>query len=244
MKRNLKLVLGVCLMLGAAGFSITATAADAVAIVRGVLDKLSPGQWRGEYAFTNYRVDGTRHDYSLLVQAFDSKTVHVSFLEPPTDAGRQILNRDGEIWSFLPDTRKIVRLADRESIGNGDFNNADVLRMNWLDIYEPKLAKESDSQYVIDLEGKKGANATYFLVRLWVLKKDMQPVQQFFYDDSGHHLKTLKYRDVKTFGGITRPSTLIMENVVTGQRTVLIVKDFKREHNLPESRFKQENLGK
>ncbi|MDH4262437.1 MAG: outer membrane lipoprotein-sorting protein [Spirochaetia bacterium] len=216
----------------------------AVEIVSNVLNKLSPGQWIARYAFTNYRVDKSEQSYSLEVIAKDSKTIHVSFFEPPRDKGRQILNINGEIWSFLPDSRKIVRLADRDSIGNGDFNNADVLRLNWLDLYNVKVVKESPTQYVIDMTSQKNSGAAYFLIRLWVLKSDLQPVQQYFYDNAGHHLKTLKYRDVKEFHGINRPATLIMENVITGQRTVLVVKDFQKSQGLSESRFKPDNLGK
>jgi len=234
----------ICLAIIFAGLVQNSHAADATSIVRSVLEKLAPGQWEGDYAFTNYRVDGTRHDYSLHVLARDNKTVHVTFLAPATDAGRQILNRDGEIWSYLPDSRKIVRLADRDSIGNGDFNNADVLRMNWLDLYTPKLAKESATQYVIDLQAKPKESPAYYLVRLWVLKKGLEPIQQYFYDDAGHHLKTLKYRDIKVYNGIRRPGLMVMENVITGQRTVLVVNQFKKVSNLPETRFRQENLGK
>jgi outer membrane lipoprotein-sorting protein len=218
--------------------------AKALGIVADVLAKLSPGQWIARYGFTNYRVDKSQQSYSLEIAARDSKTVHVSFFDPPRDKGRQILNINGEIWSFLPDSRKVVRLADRDSIGNGDFNNADVLRLNWLDLYDVKLVKESAGQYVIDMTAKKDSGAAYFLIRLWVLKAGGQPVQQYFYDNAGHHMKTLKYRDVKVFHEISRPATLIMENVITGQRTVLEVKDFQRSPGLPESRFKPDNLGK
>lgn len=213
-------------------------------IVSAVLSKLSPGQWRARYAFTNYRVDHTQQSYSLMIQAKNSKTVHVSFFDPPRDKGRQILNVNNEIWSYLPDSRKVVRLADRDSIGNGDFNNADVLRLNWLELYDVKLVKESRSQYVIDMTAKKNSGATYFLIRLWVLKNSLQPIQQYFYDNGGHHLKTLKYRDVKTFHGIERPALMVMENVISGQRTVLQVLDFESVSNLPENRFLPDNLGK
>ena len=218
--------------------------AKAEEIVKSVLGKLSPGQWIARYAFTNYRVDKTEQSYSLEIQARDSKTIHVSFFDPPRDKGRQILNIDGQIWSFLPDSRKVVRLADRDSIGNGDFNNADVLRLNWLDLYDVKVVKESATQYVIDMTAKKESGAAYYLIRLWVLKAGNQPVQQYFYDNAGHHLKALKYRDVKVFHEIARPSLLIMENMITSQRTVLEVKDFQKSSGLPESRFKSDNLGK
>lgn len=218
--------------------------AKAIDIVSNVLSKLSPGQWLASYAFTNYRVDKTEQSYSLKIAARDSKTIHVSFYEPPRDKGRQILNINGEIWSYLPDSRKVVRLADRDSIGNGDFNNADVLRLNWLDLYDVKLVKETNAQYVIDMTAKKNSGAAYYLIRLWVLKAGGQPVQQFFYDNAGHHMKTLKYRDIKTFHDIARPSLLIMENIITGQRTVLEVKDFQQSSGLSENRFKPDNLGK
>jgi outer membrane lipoprotein-sorting protein len=216
----------------------------ALSVVEDVLKRLSPGQWTGRYAFTNYRVDGTEQSYSLMVQAKDSSTVHVSFYSPPRDKGRQILNSNGEIWSFLPDSRKVVRLADRDSIGNGDFNNADVLRLNWLDMYDVKIVKESAKQYVVDMTAKKDSGAAYYLIRLWVLKAGNQPVQQFFYDNAGHHLKTLKYREVKNFNGIERPGLMIMENVISGQRTVLKIEDFQKSSGIPDSRFRPDNLGK
>lgn len=219
-------------------------AADAASIVMSVLQKISPGQWQGDYSFTNYRTDGTQHSYRLSVKARDSRTVFVLFLEPAREAGRQLLNRNGEIWSYLPDSRKIVRLADRDSIGNGDFNNSDVLRMNWLDDYNLEIVKESPKQYVIDMKAKAGGRATYHKVRLWVSKNGQQPIQQYFYDESGHHLKSLKYRDERNFHGIVRPSQLVMENVITGQRTLLKVKDFSKTSGITESRFRQENLGK
>jgi len=215
----------------------------AIEIVRSVLDKLSPGQWKAEYDFVNHKTDGSQNAYSLEIMSFDPNTAFISFTQPRREAGRQVLNKEGELWSYLPDSRKIVRLTDRDSIGNGDFNNADVLRLNWLRDYTPAIAKDSEKQTVIDLTAKTNT-ATYYKIRLWVAKAGNQPIQQFFYDESGHHMKSLKYQDVKSFGGLERPALLIMENVQTGQRTQLTVRTFSKEQGLPANRFRQENLGK
>ncbi len=217
--------------------------ANAVKIVQDVLAKIAPGQWKGEYDFVNYRTDGSQSAYSLEIMSFDPNTAFISFTQPRREAGRQVLNKEGEIWSYLPDSRKVVRLTDRDSIGNGDFNNADVLRLNWLRDYTPTVAKESEKQTVIDLTAKTNT-ATYYKIRLWVSKANGQPLQQFFYDESGHHMKSLKYQEVKSFNGHERPSLMIMENVQTGQRTQLTIKSFSREQSLPANRFRQENLGK
>jgi hypothetical protein len=219
-------------------------ATDARNIVQAVIDKLAPGQWEGVFDFTNFRVDGSRHPYTLRILGRDKLTVHLTFIKPERDQGRQILNKAGALWSFLPDSRKIVRLANRDAIGNGDFNNADVMKLNWLDSYRPKIIKTSDKQYIIDLTAIPGQDATYNMIRLWVNRSNLQPIQQYFYDEGGHHLKTLKYRDVKNFNGIRRPGTLIMENVITGQRTLLVVRNFRKAGRIPESRFQPENLGK
>ncbi len=218
-------------------------AAEAGVVVQAVLDKLAPNQYSAEMDFVNYRTDGTEQAYSISLLALNVLTLHLTFSAPRRDAGRQILNRDGEIWSYLPDSKKIVRLTDRDSIGNGDFNNADVLRLNWLADYKPEIVKETEKQIILDLNAKTNT-ATYFKIRLWVDKVSLQPLQQNFYDEGGHHMKTLKYQQVKSFSEVTRPSFLVMENVQTGQRTTLSYKNFQKEKNLPTTRFKQENLGK
>ncbi|MDH5721636.1 MAG: outer membrane lipoprotein-sorting protein [Spirochaetia bacterium] len=236
----------ISLIIAAFFFDVKLYAAEdrATSVIETVLEKLAPGKWRGKYDFVNYRTDGSKHEYTLEIQAINNKTVHVTFLSPLREKGRQILNKDGEIWSYLPDSRKVVRLAGRDSIGNGDFNNADVLKLNWLDDYTAKLVKESDKQFVVDLTAKKNSSADYHLIRIWILKKTMQPVQQYFYDNIGHHLKTLKYRDVKNFHGIERPSLMVMENVITKQKTLLKILDFNKANRMPESRFQPSNLGK
>lgn len=236
-----KMMLLILLVFNSALFSETN---KAEIIIQKILDRLAPGTWQGKYDFTNFRTDGSKHDYTLEIQALNNKTVHITFLSPLREKGRQILNKDGEIWSYLPDSRKVVRLAGRDSIGNGDFNNADVLKLNWLDDYTPQIVKESDKQYVIDLTAKEKSDADYHLVRLWILKENLQPVQQYFYDNIGHHLKTLKYREVKKFYNIERPSLMVMENVITKQKTLLKIIDFKKTKSLPKNRFMQSNLGK
>ncbi len=213
-------------------------------IVLQVLDILAPGEFKGHYVFTNYRTDGSINAYTINVLAKNRSLLHLTFASPAREAGRQILNKNGEIWSYLPDSRKVIRLADRESLANGDFNNADVMKLNWHDDYTATLAKQSAQQLVIELQAKPDKNPTYFHMRLWVFKDNHQPIQQYFYDQAGHHLKTLKYRKIRSFGNLTRPSQLIMENVVTGQKTVLDIMEFQATKNLPIERFSQDNLGK
>jgi outer membrane lipoprotein-sorting protein len=82
-------------------------------------------------------------------------------------------------------------------------------------------------------------------MRLWVDKKGGQPVQQQFYDSRGTLLKRCLYGDVKSFGGgIERPARLVMENVITKQKSELVVQEVTKVDSLPDSRFVVDNLGK
>ena len=224
-------------------FAASGWAASADEWVRTVLEKLAPGAYTADLDFVNYRVDGTESPYSLRLSSLNEDAVFVLFSEPRRDAGRQILNKAGEIWSYLPDSRKVVRLSDRDSIGNGDFNNADVLKLTWVRDYSAKVAKDGAKQVVVDMDARTNT-ATYYRMRLWIDKATGQPLQQYFYDEAGHHLKTLQYQKPVSFDGLVRPAFLLMINVQTGQKTSLTYKSFAKAPGLTAARFLPENLGK
>ena len=49
---------------------------------------------------------------------------------------------------------------------------------------------------------------------------------------------------MKAFGSVERPSFLVMENVITKQKSELRVLNMEFPGTLPESRFRVDNLGK
>lgn len=212
-------------------------------VVASIEKNLAPKNFKAVYTFTNYRVDGTVMNYEVRFTVKDVDHSHGYFLKPEREKGREVLRQKDIIWTFMPSVGRAVRIADRESFAGGDFSNADILRVDWSNQYKTELAKETSKQWIIDLVSKSPDSA-YAKMRLWVDKKNSQPVQQQFYDSKGTLLKRALYGSNKTFGTITRPARVMMENVITHQKSEMKILELNFVSNVPESRFTVDNLGK
>lgn len=218
--------------------------ADTASEVIGKVEKsLSPPNFKAIYQFTNYRLDGTVGAYDVRFTVKDVNHSHGYFLKPEREKGREILRIKDTIWTFMPSVARAVRVADRESFAGGDFSNADVMRVDWLAQYDAAMAKETKNQYIIDLVAKN-TDAAYAKMRIWIDKSNTQPVQQYFYDTKGTLLKVCKYGSIKTFGTVTRPSRLVMENVITKLKSEMLILDLQFESKIPDGRYVVDNLGK
>jgi hypothetical protein len=223
--------------------SLLAYADTATEVIGKVEKNLSPPNFKAIYQFTNYRLDGTVGAYDVRFTVKDVNHSHGYFLKPEREKGREILRLKDTIWTYIPSVARAVRVADRESFAGGDFSNADVMRVDWLAQYHASMAKETKNQYIIDLLAKN-TDAAYAKMRLWIDKAGTQPVQQHFYDSKGTLLKVCKFGSVKTFGSVTRPSKLVMENVITKLKSEMQILDLQFESKIPEGRYAVDNLGK
>lgn len=213
------------------------------AVVLEIESTLAPKNVKAKYHFINKRSDGTDSEYTVLFDIGDSDHARGLFIEPPREKGREILRIGEEIWTYMPSAGRTVRVADRDSFAGGDFSNADVLRVDWSNQYENKLKKELSDQWIFE-QVAKSKEASYAKMLLWVDKKSRQPVQQIFYDSQGTKLKRLRYGDVKKFKKITRPTRLVMENLITKQKSEMHVLQFELVSEIKGSRFVPDNLGK
>jgi len=232
------MVVGALLWCGAA------MAQTPLALLRQVESSLAPGSFTALYEFTNHRLDGTVGKYRVRFQIRDADHVFGVFERPEREKGREILRVEDALWTFIPSVGRSLRIADRDSFAGGDFSNADVLRVDWSARYDVRLAKETVNQWILDLTAKPKAEATYARMRLWIGKHDTQPVQQNFYDSNGTLLKQCRYGAAQRFGAVTRPALLEMENVITGQKTVLRVLELRPGETFEATRFAVDRLGK
>ncbi len=216
---------------------------DVRAVVAKIEGNLAPKGYQAINSFVNTRIDGTIVSYEVRFQSKDVDHNHGLFLKPEREKGREILRLGDNMWTWMPSVGRVVRVADRDSFAGGDFSNADILRIDWLNRYEPELAKETPKQWIIDLKAKT-PDAPYAKMRLWVDRESGQPVQQQYYDSNGTLLKRCLYGSVQKFGLITRPAHLVMENVITKQKSELKILEMRFDQAIPESRFVVDNLGK
>ncbi|MCX6130457.1 MAG: outer membrane lipoprotein-sorting protein [Proteobacteria bacterium] len=216
---------------------------DVKALIATIEGKLAPKAYQAVNSFVNTRTDGTVVAYEVRFLSKDADHNHGIFLKPEREKGREILRLGDNLWSWMPSVGRVVRVADRDSFAGGDFSNADILRIDWLNQYNPELAKELPKQWIVDLKAKV-PDAPYAKMRLWIDKSNQQPVQQQYYDSNGTLLKRCLYGSVQKFGPIERPAHLLMENVITKQKSELKILEMRFDVSIPDSRFIVDNLGK
>jgi outer membrane lipoprotein-sorting protein len=246
MQKSYKTMIALtCLHFGM-NFTNSASASDTIKaddIIVGIEAVLAPPNVKIVYDFVNQRLDGSTSQYQVRFEIKDSDHARGSFLKPDREKGREILRLKDEIWTYVPTASRIVRIADRDSFAGGDFSNADILKADWSKRYTSSILKDLPEQWIIELKAKN-ADATYDSIRMWVDKKSKLPVQQFFYDSHGTKLKRLRYGKTTTFGKITRPAKLVMENLITKQQSEMEVIELVAVQEIPDSRFVVDNLGK
>src|SRR2546428_6319172 len=118
--------------------------------------------------------------------------------------------RVGEsMWVYMPNLKRALRIASRDSFQGGDFNNADALRVNYVADYEPVLTGADDpSLWLLELTAKT-KDAAYDKIKLWVRREDRLPAKAEYYAASGKMLRSMTFADPKDFHGLKRPSHLV-----------------------------------
>ncbi len=160
--------------------------------------------------------------YEVMIKGRD-KTV-IKTLTPPVDRGRVLLMLGKDLWAFLPDVSKPLRISLQERL-LGEVANGDIARVNFYGDYTAEVLRTEDielrSYYVLSLTAKAD-DVTYAKGILWVDKENFSPLKAEFYGISGRILKTCSYEDYKELAEGRRPSKLVMRDpIVKGQMSTI-----------------------
>jgi outer membrane lipoprotein-sorting protein len=174
-----------------------ASALDGEAILKQVDRKLNP---------ESYEM------YRKLVVLFTVKKgrdkMVALFLDPPSDKGRATLRLGDNMWLYIPNVGKPIRITSLQSVVGGVFNNADILNLDYSVEYAVEKAAEEGKVYLLELKARSGAVA-YDRLKMRVDRASLTPTEIEAYAASGLLIKTLRFKDMKDFGGgLRRPATM------------------------------------
>ena len=206
---------------------------------------MSPGAFRAQFDMVAHRQDGTTRQYSFKVVKSNDDKVRSYFLGPASAKGQEMLKVGDNLWVYMPNLKRAVRIASREGFQGGDFNNGDILRVSYVTDYTATLVPSDDeSLWALDLVGKT-AETTYDRVKLWMRKDKKLPVRAEYYAASGKLLRSATFGDVKTFHGLERPSHIVMRNELATKRfTELTTVDMSLDAEAPPQLFVLDDLGR
>lgn len=174
-------------------------------------------------------------DYSLI-----------RFLAPVREKGTAFLKNKDQMYFYLPNVAKTIRISGRQRILDSDFSGADILGMDLAADYtfdlEGSERIDGIDHYILVLKAKS-RTATYDKVRLWLRKSDQLPRKEEFYTSSGKLLQILTYDDFDSIGGQLRPKKMTMRSTMSeGQYTVITILEANYDQAIPDEMFSLFNL--
>lgn len=142
-----------------------------------------------------------KEDESKLYEVSQKGTekTYVEFLSP-REKGQHLLMLGDDMWVYLPDTSRPIRITPLERL-SGDASNGDVARTNYAVDYTAIYVRTekvgNENCYVLDLTAKR-KGSTYQRILYWLRVEDARPVRAEFYLTSGKHIKTATFDDYIT----------------------------------------------
>lgn len=225
------------LLLLLAAVSLPALALDGDRLLQQVDRNLEPESYEMYRKLINVEPDGTRKEYVLYTVKKGRDSIVGLFLSPPGDKGRATLRQGENMWLYIPNVGKPLRITSLQSVIGGVFNNADILRVDYTAEYDVESAEEAGDAYLLSLKAKSGAVA-YDRLKMRVDRKALLPLTIEAYAASGLLIKTLHFKDIKDFGGgIRRPATLETDSpLYKGYKSVMLYSQI-RKRDLPDEVF-------
>ncbi len=207
---------------------------------------MGPENFLATIQMTAHRDDGTTRTYKMTVLKKGSEKFRLGFAEPAAVRGQEMLRQGDNLWVYMPNLKRAVRLANRDSFQGGDFNNADVLRVNYQADYTAKVVVDPTRADAWQLElHAKTKDAAYDMIKLWMRKSDSQPVKGEYYTASGKMLRMAEFTEFKVYSGLMRPGKISMKNMLATQRYSTMSWDSMDTHvDPPSGKFVLDDLGK
>ncbi len=214
-----------------------AAAIDGTQILQKVDRNLEPESYEAYRQLIDIQPDGSKKEYVLYTMKKGRDKIVALFLSPPSDKGRVTLRLGDNMWLYMPDVGRPIRITSLQSVTGSIFNNADILRIDYSAEYNVEAAEEQKDALLLSLKAKTGEVA-YDRLKMWVDKQLLLPATIEAYAASGLLIKTLRFSNIKDFGGgIKRPATLETDSpLYKGYRSVMQWSGIKKA-DFPEEYF-------
>jgi len=208
--------------------STGAYALDGAQILEKVDRNLAPNSYELYRKLINIEPNGAKKEYVLFTVKKGKDMVAGVFLSPASEKGRSTLRLGDNMWLYIPNVGKPVRITSLQSVIGGVFNNADLLQLDYSDEYDVTRIEESDKEFVLDLKAKTKTVA-YDRLKMWVDREKVVPTRIECRTAADMLIKTLYFKDIQDLGGgFVRPAVIETDSpLYKGYKSVMIFAKLK-----------------
>lgn len=207
---------------------LPASALDGQQLLKQIDRNMNPESYESYRKLINIEPDGTRKEFTLYTIKKGTDKVASLFLAPASDKGRTTLRLGDNMWLLIPNVGKPVRITSLQSVVGGVFNNADILQLDYDAEYTVEKLEDKGNAYLLHLKAKSRSVA-YDRVRILADKGSKLPRKIECLTEAGMLIKTLYFKDIKDFGGFSRPATMETDSpLYKGYKSVMLFAKIKK----------------
>ena len=207
------------------------SAIDNTQLLKEIDRNLQPESYESYRKLINIEPDGIKKEYTLFLVKKGVDKVVALFLSPASENGRSMLRLGDNMWLYIPNVGKPIRLTSLQSVTGGLFNNADIMLLDYTVEYNVEKVEEKGNEYLLYLKAKTKTVA-YDKVKLWADKNKKFPTKIECLTETDMLIKTIYFKDIKDFGGgVVRPS--VMETIsplYKGYKSVMVFAKIKEKN--------------
>ena len=219
-----KIITAVLLLLLAS----PAMAVDGNNLLLQVDRNLNPDSYESYKKLINIEPNGKEKEFILFTVKKGKDKVAAMFLSPASEKGRSTLRLGENMWLYIPNVGKPIRITSLQSVVGGVFNNSDILRLDYTSEYNVEKMEDIGGEYILHLKAKTKTVA-YDKLKMWVHKEKLVPIRIECLTETSMLVKTIYYKNIKDFGGgIVRPAVIETDSpLYKGYKSVMIFAKIK-----------------
>lgn len=205
------------------------TAVDPGQLLKEIDRNLNPESYESYRKIINIEPDGRKKEYVLFSLKKGTDKLIAIFIQPASDKGRSTLRLGDNMWLYVPNVGKPIRITSLQSIIGGVFNNADILSLDYSAEYNVEKVETTKDMYILELKAKNKTVA-YDRVKIWADKEKKIPTKIECLTEKRMLIKTLYFKKITDFGGgIVRPSVIETESpLYKNYKSIMIFSKIKK----------------
>lgn len=219
---------GVLIIL-ALTFSVPAFALEGAELLQKVDSNLAPESYELYRKLINIEPDGRKKEFVLFTVKKGRDKIAGLFIAPASEKGRSTLRVGENMWLYIPNVGKPVRITSLQSVIGGVFNNSDIMQLDYHVEYNVTQVEDQGKEYLLHLKAKTKTVA-YDQLKMWVDKDKVLPTKIECLTEASMLIKTLYFSDIKDFGGgLVRPATVETDSpLYKGYKSVMLFANYKK----------------
>lgn len=216
----------------------------AINLLKGVDNSMYPKIFKARMSMETFRKGRSPIKFIYEIYSKGSTKALMEIVFPARDKGKKILLYDNNLWMYMPDVSRPIRLSRNQSFMGSTFSNEDVADSTWEDDYDPTITGEKGELILLSLKAKR-KDVAYRQIDVWVNKDTHIPVEGVYFGLSGKPIKKIFFSNVKEIEGLLRPLDIKMVDLLEqGAYTDVKLLELKELESIPDYKFDASQLGR